>query len=292
MKNFVGTSLFSSVLLLGSVSSFGNNSIKAIRDINKGVKEWPGQRGRIINGQPATDGQFPYYIFIIIRGTTRTNQTSDKSYCGGSIISSIWAMTAGHCYEVGSRRERISYKLDAGMTVRGSPRQSTIVDQSNARRHPSYNDNRLENDVALLKFSGLIFDTYVGSIDIAPTAWNTPDRYAGQSVRVCGFGYTSNNGPISNILYWITQTGTPIATCRSAYTRIPSTCFCAQDSAGGSSICSGDSGGPMTMMLPGTQTPIQIGVVSFGSAGGCNTAPQGYTNVAAMYSWIYATMNS
>ncbi|GAB0097157.1 hypothetical protein DMENIID0001_127650 [Sergentomyia squamirostris] len=289
MKNFVGVSLFSAVLLFGSVSTtleHGNNIIKPIRDIeNQGSL---GKSGRIINGQAATDGQFPYQLFVTIRTTAPLLGLRDYAYCGGSIISTTFAMTAGHCYLAPIPvLQTVSYKLDAGMIVRNTPRQSTIVQQGQATLHPNYNSNTLENDVALLRFTGLTFNTYVGSIGIATTAWNTLDRYAGQSVRVSGFGYISNNGPISPILYWIMQNGIPYATCQAAYSAIPTTCFCAYDTTnGGRAICSGDSGGPITMMIPGTQTPIQIGIVSFGSSGGCDTAPQGYTNVAAMYAWI------
>jgi secreted trypsin-like serine protease len=43
---------------------------------------------RITNGLTASRGQFPWQVALIINGA---------SFCGGSIISSQWVLTAGHC---------------------------------------------------------------------------------------------------------------------------------------------------------------------------------------------------
>lgn len=48
---------------------------------------------RIVNGQDAVRGQFPYYVFIEIQMPQLCN------VCGGSLISSEWILTAGHCLE-------------------------------------------------------------------------------------------------------------------------------------------------------------------------------------------------
>lgn len=47
---------------------------------------------RIIGGQNAEDGQFPYQVSL------RT-KLSNKHFCGGSIISSRFILTAAHCSE-------------------------------------------------------------------------------------------------------------------------------------------------------------------------------------------------
>lgn len=52
-----------------------------------------GRGGRIVNGKPAAGGQFPHYAILnsLINGLTYQ--------CGGSLISSLWVLSAGHCVE-------------------------------------------------------------------------------------------------------------------------------------------------------------------------------------------------
>jgi len=46
------------------------------------------QANRITGGSPADRGQFPWQVALIIDNTY---------FCGASLISSTWVLTAAHC---------------------------------------------------------------------------------------------------------------------------------------------------------------------------------------------------
>lgn len=48
---------------------------------------------RIVNGQLAYDGQFPYQVGLSLKFLT----SATNSWCGGSVIGNIWVLTAAHC---------------------------------------------------------------------------------------------------------------------------------------------------------------------------------------------------
>ena len=53
----------------------------------------PGPSERIVGGDEATPHQYPWMAALFI---------DDKWFCGGSLISDQWVMTAGHCADGGN----------------------------------------------------------------------------------------------------------------------------------------------------------------------------------------------
>lgn len=62
-------------------------AFKAIRSIGGGAG------GRIVGGEVATPGQFPYQVAILTLYPTGTG------LCGGSVISTTYVLTAAHCID-------------------------------------------------------------------------------------------------------------------------------------------------------------------------------------------------
>jgi secreted trypsin-like serine protease len=49
--------------------------------------------GRIIGGEEARAGQFPFAAALYVRTADAT------TFCSGALISNLWILTAGHCID-------------------------------------------------------------------------------------------------------------------------------------------------------------------------------------------------
>ncbi|XP_049802164.1 uncharacterized protein LOC126236697 isoform X6 [Schistocerca nitens] len=86
--------------------------------------------GRIVNGAPASLGQFPYQASVIM----------DYSYmCGGSLISASVVLTAGHCASGLHRTGEPAFSLTGEQQLRGPDRYGQrLGPQYRQRCHPRH----------------------------------------------------------------------------------------------------------------------------------------------------------
>jgi secreted trypsin-like serine protease len=92
-----------------------------------------------VNGALAVRSQFPYQAAIIIDGA---------SFCGGSLISTSAVLTAAHCAQGASFEVHLG-ALDLSLSTESGRISVTTTEKA---RHPDYNANNLNNDIAILKF--------------------------------------------------------------------------------------------------------------------------------------------
>lgn len=120
-------------LIIGSSVSFKFNP--QVDNVNE---------DRIVGGQTATPGQFPYMVSLR-RSSRMKDNTVWRHFCGGSIISPSWVISAAHCQLVGPSALRLFvgahhvFNDGTGYTV-----NQTI-------NHPAYNPRNYRNDIALLE---------------------------------------------------------------------------------------------------------------------------------------------
>lgn len=72
-----------SILSVACADHEGPFSAKRVKDL--------GSDERIVGGQLAKSGQFPYQAALIM------SDRKKSWFCGGSIISDRWILTAAHC---------------------------------------------------------------------------------------------------------------------------------------------------------------------------------------------------
>lgn len=132
---------------------------------------------RIVGGTEAEQGQFPHQVSI--RSTL-----NERHFCGGSIISKNFILTAAHCtQERFSKPENIFVVVGAwNMTNDG-----TQMNIETITIHPSFDLKHVLNDIAILKTAEkIIFSDFVKPISLP-----THPAYDHVEAIVSGWGRTA-----------------------------------------------------------------------------------------------------
>ena len=249
---------------------------------------------RIVGGKKVEIRQIPWQVSLFKTHATRNG--SDILTCGGALITERSVLTASHCLKLSSDR----YKVIAGRTS-----SHAGIDQCNMQifdvaeyvKHPNFNSKTLKNDIALLFISskygqGARWTDYV--MPICLPSPNHPSIYEpGTEATVSGWGMLEEEA--SYMSSHLQQVSVPIISlrkCKDSYenlTVIGDSQFCAGIVEGGKDACSGDSGGPLTVLE--TKKHIIAGVVSFGMGCGRAEYPGVYSKVDFYVPWIMKVLD-
>ncbi|KAG5668684.1 hypothetical protein PVAND_016613 [Polypedilum vanderplanki] len=234
----------------------------------------------IIGGSNATFGQFPHQALLF----TYVSETS-VYLCGGSLIRYNWVLTAAHCVYIPFMK--VAVYLGIIDSYYGPAYWGADVTSTDVKIHSGYNDNYLTNDIAMIYLrtaTESILNAYIGTIPLPKSHVNT--NLDGRSSIVSGFGKTSDNSTSSQFLKYVQLYITSNSVCEQVYgpnyVRDTNICVATTNTA---ATCSGDSGGPLTTVLDGTN--YVVGIVSFGAAISCEMGyPAGFTRVTSFIGWI------
>jgi len=225
------------------------------------------QPNKIVGGVEATPHEFPWQVGLFF----------DGYFCGGTIISEKYILTAAHCAD-----GVYSHEVVIGAhEIRDS--SNTIINAYGPTVHPEWDSFSLSNDLAILELETEIDWAEFGD-NASPNCLASSGDFSGQTALVSGWGLDSDSASsISPVLRKVEAPVMSQSECESYWGNLNEGIVCI-NTEGGHSSCNGDSGGPLS--IPGSVYE-QIGIVSFGSAAGCEIgAPAGFSEVAKYIDWI------
>jgi secreted trypsin-like serine protease len=235
----------------------------------------PRHTPRIVGGEPAEPNEFPHQVGVFIDGS---------GFCGGSLISPNWVLTAGHCVQGARSWEvRAGAHYIQGINADHEESKTTTV----AKLHENYIAAVIRNDIALLYFADPFDFETTGNVGAVKLADQESDAQPGDTVTASGWGRPSDSDPgISNVLRKVDVEVITNALCAQTYgSAIVTAGNICTDATGGQGTCNGDSGGPLTT-LEGDEY-VTYGITSFGSSAGCESgAPAAFSRVAFFRDWI------
>lgn len=226
---------------------------------------------RIVGGAVAANGSRPYQAAVLV---------DERFFCGGSLISEEYVVTAAHC--AFNAQEMMIILGGYNLTAKEEEGRQIFI-ATTFIVHENYTMGRVHDDIALVKFESIVYSDTVKAITLPPA---DKDVAVGTSLIVSGWGKISDDAmTITPILEEVTVPSISNDDCEKVYPDLIGDGILCTAGTGGKGTCNGDSGGPLT---GGTGDDLVLrGIVSFGHVGGCAQGdPDGFTRVDQYVDWI------
>lgn len=230
---------------------------------------------RVIDGSIAHHHQFPWHLSLQIVTSTSTN----IRYCGGSLISNQFVLTAASCL-----RDATSVRIDMGSVLFLEPQVSQESTQFVS--HSQFNAQHNANNIGIIRLPSPISE-YSNTLRpiLIPGTQHAGEQYVGVQSYISGYGvYTLGGNVLSNQLRFGQQTTLTNVECQQSFDQryVQASSICAKSNAT-QTVCHGDIGGALVVQYQDTW--MQIGIASTIGPNGCS-GPTVYTRLTSYIDWI------
>ncbi|KAL7486957.1 hypothetical protein ACHAW6_012550 [Cyclotella cf. meneghiniana] len=240
---------------------------------------------RIIGGDKAEDGRYPYAVSV---------QKGGAHFCGGSLLAKDVVLTAAHCLGLGNT----NFQAVVGRTDLTKTNEGDQIAVTNTIVHPLFDSGSTwENDFALLFLARPTVATNIQLVEL-----NVQEDFpsSGTVGMVMGWGDVkeqSEKFEASDVLMTVEADIISNDECSSAQGKLDEYNGSYDNLIYPSMICSltekqnackGDSGGPLVVLGDDSTQDVQVGVVSWSMPNGCATKvfPVVYSRVSSGIDWF------
>ncbi|KAK3531404.1 hypothetical protein QTP70_018201 [Hemibagrus guttatus] len=228
---------------------------------------------RIVGGMLQRQGGSPWQALL--------RNKDENGYCGGTLISQRWVVTAAHCLQETPDHVTLG---DYDKFRRDEDEQRIKVEKVVA--HPHFHDYTFDSDIALLYLAEpVVFSSVVSPVCLPNAHLAKRLEKPGENGLVTGWGATRYLGRASRFLMKVSLPVVDQKDCMDSTDQvITDNMFCAGFLHAEKDACSGDSGGPFVVNYRGTW--FLTGVVSWGEQCAANGKYGVYTRISNFLHWI------